>query len=98
MTENMRKWLELISRDGELENKVASIGDLNASQSREKITELAARNGISLSLQDFEDDGENSSSLSDEDLDSVTGGTVNLFRQYCSCGCITTGFGDDNLL
>lgn len=98
MTENMKKWLELVSCDSALQSRVAAMGEIHTSQSREKITELARQNGISLSPQDFEESREEPCSLSDEDLESVTGGTDALFKQYYSCGCMTTGFGNDGLL
>ena len=98
MTENMKKWLELVSRDNSLKSRVAAVGEMHSSQSRKKIIELAKQNGISLSQQDFEESREEPCGLSDEDLENVTGGTDALFKQYYSCGCMTTGFGNDGLL
>lgn len=87
MTENMRKWLELVSQDRNLQKKLEE----NPSQSNETIIEMASMHGIILTEQDFD----MTARLSDEELDAVSGGVDPLTGEYYTCGCITTGFGDN---
>ena len=85
MTENAKKWLELVSTDPELQQKTKELQTETIDQQKAKITELARAHGITLTEEDFAipQDGE----LSDEELDAVAGG---------GCGCPGVGGGGGN--
>ena len=82
MSENMKKFLEAVSKSEELVAKV------NAEKDQDALIALAKELGIALTAADFEDDGE----LSDDELDAVAGGTA----VNCSCAFGGGGSGDDN--
>ncbi|MBR2793337.1 MAG: hypothetical protein IKE16_01725 [Solobacterium sp.] len=100
MTENMKKLLEIISR----ENR-ESVEKLNQA-SREELIAWAAGKGITLTDVDFEKEESTEGEVSLDDADSVAGGK----DCYCAfgagggtstndvdaCGCVLAGYGDDN--
>ena len=69
MTENMKKFLELASKDEELFQKADKLGF-----SVEKIIALAAQYGVTLSESDFP--GEKAVALDDDALDNISGGSI----------------------
>lgn len=70
MTANMKKFLEAVSKNGELAKKISSM-------SKEELLALAKELGVELSEADFEKhDGE----LDDNELDDVVGGA-----EICAC-------------
>ena len=87
MTENAKKWLELVSTDPELQQKTKELQTETIDQQKAKITELARAHGITLTEEDFAipQDGE----LSDDELDAVAGGGG------CGCPVIGGGEGED---
>lgn len=87
MTENMKKFLETVSKNDELYNKFTGA-------TKEELIALAKELGIELTNTDFEQpDGE----LSDDELDAVAGGALcacmlagsgddnNSNEKYCVC-------------
>ena len=82
MTENMKKFLEAVSKDEALAEKVSGEKDVNA------LIALAKELGVTLTAADFEESHE----ISDDDLDAVAGGGD------VSCACAMGGGGtkDDN--
>lgn len=81
MTDNMKKFLELISDSEELSAK------LNIATMEEAIA-IAKEQGITLTDADFVlPSGE----VSDDELDGVSGGISNRGQQ--SCLCVTAGVG-----
>ena len=87
MTENAKKWLELVSTDPELQQKTKELQTETIDQQKVKVTELAQAHGITLTEEDFAvpQDGE----LSDDELDAVAGGGG------CGCPVIGGGAGSD---
>ena len=82
MTDNMKKFLEVVSQSEELAARA------NANKNMDAIIALAKEQGITLTAADFRNDGE----LSDDELDVVVGGqAVN-----CSCALGGGGSGDEN--
>ena len=77
MTENMKKFLEAVSRDEALTAKVGSLG-------KEELIALAKELGITLTEADF---SEPSGELDDDELDAVAGGGD------VSCACAMGGGG-----
>ena len=79
MTENLKKFLEALSGNAELIEKV------NNAKSGEEIAELAKTLGFSLTEEDFKaPEGE----VSDDELEGVAGGLV-----LGSCACFAGGGG-----
>ena len=85
MSENLKKFLELITSDKELEKKALACNDLGEEKGKLAMIELAKENGIDLTEADFEKK-EASGELSDDELDAVAGGGSN-------CGCFAGGGG-----
>lgn len=79
MSENMKKFLEAVSKDEELTKKVGSM-DMN------ELLALAKEQGMELSAADFEKPTDQS--LDDDDLDVVVGGSSDV-----SCACAMGGGG-----
>ena len=81
MTENMKKYLEMISQDEEFRKEVDKLEEEHVQAQKEKIMEHAASKGITLTEADFAESAE----LSDDELDAVAGGAT--------CGCVVGGGG-----
>ena len=73
MSENLKKFLELITSDKELEKKALACNDLGEEKGKLAMIELAKENGIELTEADFEKK-EATGELSDDELDAVAGG------------------------
>lgn len=94
MTENMKKFLEKVTKQEELGKKA------DQARTKEEITELAKRVGVTLTEEDFvKEDGKE---LAEEELAAAAGG-----RGFCllaggstgGCGCFIVGiFGDGDLI
>ena len=84
MSENLKKFLELLSKDKDLEAKALACNDLGEEKGRLALLELAKENGIELTLADLAKKAENGE-LSDDELDAVAGGG--------GCGCPAVGVG-----
>ena len=83
MTENMKKFLEMISQDDELAQKCSTM-------CAKEIISLAQEMGITLTAADFENP--TVEELSDDELDAVAGGQI----LNCSCALGGGGKGDSN--
>lgn len=77
MTENMKKLLELASKNPDLQDKLANA-------TKESLIVLAKEAGVSLTEADFESPADE---ISDEELETVSGGK----RCYCIVGGGGTG-------
>ena len=86
MSENLKKFLELLASNKELEAKALACNELGEEKGKEALIALAKENGIELTEADFEKKAEPAScELSDDELDAVAGGG--------GCGCIAGGGG-----
>ena len=102
MTENMKKYLELISNDEEAQKKLNKQAAESIQEAKEKIIADAAVKGITLTEEDFADTAD-TDELSEDELDAVAGGK----KCYCAvggggessyetqnvCGCVVGGVG-----
>ena len=82
MTENMKKFLEAVSKNDELIEKVNKM-------EKDELVTLAKEMGITLTDADLEKPAEE---LSDDELDTVVGGS----DVDCACAMGGGGTGDDN--
>lgn len=78
MSENLKKFLETVSKNEELSAKVSSIG-------KEELLALAKEMGVELTAEDLEKPA--AEELDDDDLDTVAGGSD------VSCACAMGGGG-----
>lgn len=78
MSENLKKFLEAVSRSEELSKKVGSMG-------KDELLELAKELGLELTAADLEKPA--AQELDDDDLDTVAGGSD------VSCACAMGGGG-----
>ena len=86
MTENMKKYLELLSKDEEAQKKLNEQEQASIQEAKEKIIADAAERGITLVEEDFAtpaDTGE----LAEDELEAVVGGKP----CYCAVGGGGTG-------
>ena len=84
MSDNLKKFLELVSKDENLKQKMQSFNEMEPKKAIQASIALAKELGIELSEADFVNkkaDGE----LSDDELDAVAGG---------DCGCFAGGGGN----
>ena len=96
MSENFKKFLELISSNKELETKALACNDLEEEKGKLALIELAKENGIELTDADFEKKAAPASGeLSDDELDAVAGG-ANGENGGCVCVVIGAGGGVDD--
>lgn len=72
MTENAEKWMELVSRSRELQEKLMAMSSKTRDEAQRKVIALAQEYGICLTAGDFAPPP--SEELSDDELDSVAGG------------------------
>ena len=83
MTENMKKFMEAVSKNEALVDKVNTM-------TRQELIALAQEMGLELTDADFEKPSVEE--LSDDDLDAVSGGT----KVACACVLGGGGKGDSN--
>ena len=81
MSENLKKFLDLIANDKELEAKALACKE----KGKEALLALAKEYGIELTEADFENKPV-SGELDDDELDAVAGGLA-----YCNCGAAGAG-------
>lgn len=79
MTENMKKYWEVVSNDEALKQKMEALKDKSAEQLLEGAIELAKENGITLTQADFISEAPNGE-LSDDELEAAAGGCW-----WCDC-------------
>ena len=106
MSENMKKFMELVSKDENLKQKLQSFSDMEPADAISAGIALAKEFGIELTEADFDrkkSDGE----LSDDELDAVAGGGgcgcpgvggghgINRNNYNYDCGCVVYGAGGD---
>ena len=86
MSENLKKFLELIASNKELEAKALACNELGEEKGKVAMLALAKECGIELTEADFEKQAEPAScELSDDELNAVAGGG--------GCGCLFGGGG-----
>ena len=93
MSENLKKFLDLLGSDKELEAKALACNELGEEKGRLALIELAKECGIELTAADLEKQEEPASrELDDDELDAVAGGAM-----ACLCSAGGGGGGiDDN--
>ena len=93
MSENLKKFLDLIGSDKELEAKALACNELGEEKGRLALIELAKECGIELTAADLEKQAEPTSrELDDDELDAVAGGAA-TGDEYGFCYCIAAGGG-----
>jgi len=91
MSENLKKFLDLIGSDKELEAKALACNELGEEKGREAMLALAKECGIELTAADLEKQAEPASrELDDDELDAVAGGAEG---DDGFCYCIAAGGG-----
>ena len=89
MSENLKKFLELISSNKELEAKALACNELGEEKGKAALIALAKECGIELTAADLEKKEEPASGeLSDDELDAVAGGF-----DHNTCFCVAGGGG-----
>lgn len=89
MTENMKKYLELISKDEEAKKKMAGQENADAGEMKKRIIADAAERGIVLTEEDFAEMSE----LTEDALGEVAGGGVIACFYGGGSGSGGNGFG-----
>ncbi len=84
MSENLKKFLELVSKDENLKQKTLAFNDMEPADAISAGIALAKELGIELSEADFAKE-ESGGELSDDELDAVAGGG--------DCACVAGGGG-----
>ena len=82
MTENARKFLQLLSEDESLGKRAADAASIA------ELIAIAKENGIELSEEDLREANPGRVSLSESELEAVTGGSA--------CFCVWGGFGSES--
>ena len=105
MSENMKKFMELVSKDENLKQKLQSFNDMEPADAIQAGIALAKELGIELSEADFAKE-ESNGELSDDELDAVAGGGgcgcalggggngTDKWGEEYDCGCAFYGYGD----
>ncbi len=88
MSENLKKFLDLIASNKELEAKVLACNEMDEEKGKQTLIDLAKENGIEITLADFEKKAA-AAELDDDELDAVAGGGG------CGCGYGGGGGGVD---
>ena len=97
MSENLKKFLELLANDKELEAKALACNELGEEKGKVALMALAKENGIELTEADLEKKAEpTSGELDDDELDAVSGGAATgNERGFCLCPAAGGGGGKD---
>ena len=85
MSENMKKFLELVSKDEEMKKRMMDFNDMEIEKSIQASIVFAKELGIELTEDDFAQENV-AGELTDEELDAVAGGG--------GCGCPALGAGE----
>ena len=98
MSENLKKFLDLIGSDKELEAKALACNELDEEKGREAMLALAKERGIELTAADLEKQEEPTSrELDDDELDAVAGGVATGDETgFCYCPLAGGGGGEDS--
>ena len=89
MSENLKKFLDMIASDKELEAKALACKELGEEKGAEAMLALAKEYGIELTAADLEKKAEPASrELDDDELDAVAGGENKML-----CYCVLAGGG-----
>ena len=95
MSENLKKFLDLIGSDKELEAKALACKELGEEKGAEAMLALAKEYGIDLTAADLEKKAEPTSrELDDDELDAVAGG-AHGDDGFCYCVLAGGGGGKD---
>ncbi len=78
MSDNVKKFLEMASKDENLKNKLMELEKKEYAKAIQEAIALAKEHGMELSEADFAKD-KASSELSDDELNAVSGGTICFF-------------------
>ena len=89
MSENFKKFLEIVSKDEALKQKVLAFKDMEKEDTIRAAIALAKELGIELTEADFSEKEANNE-LTDDELDAVAGGNV------CGCPLVGSGGGTDS--
>ena len=92
MSDNMKKFLELVSKDENLKQKLQACNDMEPADAISTSIALAKELGIELGEADFANE-KSCGELSDDELDAVAGGSTDGF---CVCAFAGGGGGIDN--
>ena len=87
MSENFKKFLEIVSKDEALKQKALAFNDMEKGDAIRAVIALAKEVGIELTEADFSEKEANNE-LTDDELDSVAGGN-------CACAVGGGGGGTD---
>ncbi len=103
MTENMKKYLELISKDEKAQKKLNEQEPASIQEAKEKIIKDAAEKGITLTEEDFAETAD-IGELSEDELEAVAGGKECLcvfggggtasHKPEKTCACVMAGIGE----
>lgn len=74
MTENMKKYLEMVSKDKQLEEELKEMQQLAVEEQKQTLVDHAAKLGVVLEEHDL--DLEQSVELSDDELEDISGGSA----------------------
>ena len=74
MTENMKRYLETVSMDEQLEEELKEMQKLPVEEQKQALTDHAAKLGVVLEEHDL--NLEQSVELSDDDLEDISGGSA----------------------
>ncbi len=108
MSENMKRFLELVSKDENLKKKVMELEKMEADKALQETIAFAKELGIELTEADFAKE-KLSGELSDDELDAVAGGggcgcafggggSVKFRGEDVACVCVGGGAGEDKCL
>lgn len=84
MSENLKKFLDMIANDKELEAKALACNELGEEKGKLAMLELAKEYGVELTLADLEKEAPASAELDDNELDAVAGGVNALAVSSCT--------------
>ena len=85
MSENMKKFLELVSKDEEMKKRMMDFNDMETAKAIQAGIDFAKELGIELTEADFVKE-KAGGELNDDELDAVAGGG--------GCGCPVGGYGE----
>lgn len=90
MTENMKRFLEAVSGNEELQKKITDLNDKHFNE----MLSVARETGIELNKSDFIDSLKSKEELGDNELENVAGGQYTCGSSDCSCVAVGSGAAD----